>query len=604
MRGFRNLYRKLVYVVVGAGLVYLIYSLSDAHRGTRSDDKLQRSKHLTDILFGLSETTDGRKMSHDSSSRKTDSKVQDESEYDDVPSVPGAADIGSKRTPDESPSDEAAADLEFQQNDLAEVDLEVSPTSSSTQKQTTVNTVPPIGNSLFRRFKGPENAYQKIIVDSFLHAWNAYRKYAWGMDELRPLSKTGQQWMGVGLTIVDSLDTIIMMDLIEEYKVAREWIANHLNFEFDGEVQLFEMTIRTLGGLLSAYHLTGDELFLNKAIELGNKFTPCFNGVTKIPCSRMHMKNLQPVFIDISTAESGSIQLEFRDLSRSCNDSKFEGQISAISDHLHSLKKHDGLVSCFLDPLSGSFQSSSAVSVGAAADSYYEYLLKQWIQTGKSRYWLKNDYLEAVEGIRKHLLRHSEPSKLAFVGALSSPSSSHVRNEMEHLSCFLPGTLALGVMHGLNSDHLQLAAELTKTCHMMYESTPTKLSPEVAIMNTDPAVKEDISTQYNTRYNLQRPEAVESMFYMYRATKNQTYRDWGWKIFQAYEATTRLETGYASIDNVMSQENPGHRDKMETFYLAETLKYLYLLYSDDPQLMPLDKYVMNTEAHPLPIYSS
>lgn len=91
---------------------------------------------------------------------------------------------------------------------------------------------------------------------------------------------------------------------------------------------------------------------------------------------------------------------------------------------------------------------------------------------------------------------------------------------------------------------------------------------------------------------------------MYRATKDPKYREWGWRIFQAFEKYTRIETGYTSISNVMASrpELVNRRDKMETFYLAETLKYLYLLFSDDPDLMPLDKWVFNTEAHPLPVY--
>ena len=110
--------------------------------------------------------------------------------------------------------------------------------------------------------------------------------------------------------------------------------------------------------------------------------------------------------------------------------------------------------------------------------------------------------------------------------------------------------------------------------------------------------------QGGAHHNLQRPETVESIFYMYRATKDPKYRDWGWNIFQAFEKHTRVEHGYASIDNVRRPERVGYRDKMETFYLAETLKYLYLLFSDDPDLIALDKWVINTEAHPLPVYSS
>ena len=97
---------------------------------------------------------------------------------------------------------------------------------------------------------------------------------------------------------------------------------------------------------------------------------------------------------------------------------------------------------------------------------------------------------------------------------------------------------------------------------------------------------------------------MESLYYLWKATKDPIYRKWGWEIFQAFEKHTKLEEGYASINNVRRPENPGYRDKMETFYLAETLKYLYLLFSDDPNLLPLDKWVINTEAHPLPIYKS
>ena len=100
-----------------------------------------------------------------------------------------------------------------------------------------------------------------------------------------------------------------------------------------------------------------------------------------------------------------------------------------------------------------------------------------------------------------------------------------------------------------------------------------------------------------------RPEAIESCFYLYRITKKQHYRDWAWQMFEAMEKYSKLPTGYDSIGNVNDVENTGgKRDKMESFFLAETLKYLYLLFSDDDQLFPLDKYVFNTEAHPLPIY--
>ena len=105
-------------------------------------------------------------------------------------------------------------------------------------------------------------------------------------------------------------------------------------------------------------------------------------------------------------------------------------------------------------------------------------------------------------------------------------------------------------------------------------------------------------------HNLLRPETVESLFYMYRFTKDKKYRDWGWQIFMAFMKYTKIEGGgFSSINNVKSPGNPGFKDKLESFFLAETLKYLFLLFSDDSQLIPLDKYVFNSEAHPMPIYN-
>ena len=104
-------------------------------------------------------------------------------------------------------------------------------------------------------------------------------------------------------------------------------------------------------------------------------------------------------------------------------------------------------------------------------------------------------------------------------------------------------------------------------------------------------------------HNLLRPETVESLFVMHRITGDEKYRTYGWNIFQAFEKYTRVETGgYVSLNNVKASDGSpgGGRDKMESFFLGETLKYLYLLFSD-VNITPLDKWVFNTEAHPLPI---
>ena len=109
------------------------------------------------------------------------------------------------------------------------------------------------------------------MTSAFKHAWQNYRKYAWGKDHLKPLSKTFETWFDLGLTIIDSLDTMIVMGLTEEFEEARDWVKQNLLFSTNKDVNLFETTIRVLGGLLSAYHLSDEKIFLNKATELGDR---------------------------------------------------------------------------------------------------------------------------------------------------------------------------------------------------------------------------------------------------------------------------------------------------------------------------------------------
>lgn len=109
--------------------------------------------------------------------------------------------------------------------------------------------------------------HQKAVIHAFRHAWKAYKMYAWGKDELKPISQSSNEWFNLGLTLVDSLDTMWLMGLKEEFLEAREWVQNEMNIAQDKDVNLFETTIRVLGGLLSIYHLTGDTLFLNKAVS-------------------------------------------------------------------------------------------------------------------------------------------------------------------------------------------------------------------------------------------------------------------------------------------------------------------------------------------------
>ncbi|XP_057672732.1 endoplasmic reticulum mannosyl-oligosaccharide 1,2-alpha-mannosidase [Diorhabda carinulata] len=457
------------------------------------------------------------------------------------------------------------------------------------------------------RFEGPITLKQKAVADAFKHAWKGYKKFAWGHDHLKPISESYSDWFGLGLTIVDSLDTMFIMGLEDEYREARDWVEHHLNFDINRDVNLFEVTIRVLGGLLSIYHFSKDDMFLKKAIELADRLLPCFASESGIPYSDINLFTRKPHAPkwspDSSTSEVTTIQLEFRDLSRITGDPKYEYAVDRVSRIIHKLEKKDGLVPIFINANTGQFRSYATITLGARGDSYYEYLLKQWIQTGKTVDYFKEDYLESIEGIQKHLLRRTQPNGYAFIGELLG-GGKDFKPKMDHLTCYLPGTLALGVHNGLTNNHWKLAEDILDSCYQTYAMQPTFLAPEITYFNFQGENSKDMYVKPNDAHNLLRPEFIESLWYMYQLTSNTTYQDWGWKIFQGFEKYTKVVNGYTSIGNVRNAANVRPKDMMESFFLSETLKYLYLLFSDNPKLLNLDEYVINSEAHPLPIYST
>uniref|UniRef100_A0A1B6E7L9 alpha-1,2-Mannosidase n=2 Tax=Clastoptera arizonana TaxID=38151 RepID=A0A1B6E7L9_9HEMI len=459
------------------------------------------------------------------------------------------------------------------------------------------------------QFAPPGNERQVAVVEAFQHAWTGYKKYAWGHDHLKPISQSHNDWFGLGLSIIDGIDTMYIMGLKDEFAEAQDWIMNHLTFNEFHDVNLFEVTIRVLGGLLSIFHLSGDKIFLDKAVDLGERLMPCFTkSPSPIPFSDVnlasHTAHSPRWGPDSSTSEVTTLQLEFRDLSYSSKDPKFEEAAFKVSKYVNTLPKVDGLVPIFINPNTGQFHSNTDIKIGARGDSYYEYLLKQWIQTGKKIDFLKEDYLKAIKGIQNRLLRRSSKNNLLFIGELKGPSKEFVP-KMDHLVCYLPGTLALGVLHGLPFEHHTLAEELLETCYRMYSERPTFLAPEITffsikgIGNPD----QDMYVKSNDAHNLLRPEFLESLWYMYQINGNTTYQDWGWTIFQALQKYTRVKDGYTSIGNVNNPDSVRPRDMMESFFLSETLKYLYLLFANDRKLLDLTKWVVNSEAHPLPILS-
>ena len=446
------------------------------------------------------------------------------------------------------------------------------------------------------------------VRNAMLHAWRAYERYAWGEDELEPLTQTGNNGgYRMGLTMVDSLDTLLILGLDAEFGRAASWVEHHLKFGHQEGINVFEVTIRVLGGLLSAYEISGHPAMLAKADELAKQLLFAFNTPTGLPMGTVGLRTrtaTNPSWAKgaSTVAEVASLQLEYRVLSRYTSNAAYEAVAQRVMHHLRTMTRPDtlprGLYPTFIDPRSGEFANAD-VTLGARADSLYEYLLKQWLLSERSDARVRAMYEESVDAIEQYLVSSGGEKRCAnctFVRQWNHRTKAY-QDKMDHLICFVPGMLALGAHGASASHHLALAERLMHTCYRMYADQPTGLAPEIAVVSNGDAVRAD----GGARHNLLRPETVESLLVLWRVTRNPIYREWGWNIFQSFEKHCRVRGGgYSGLKDV-TVPAPAHSGKMESFFTAETVKYLWLLFADSA-IVPLDEWVFNTEAHPLRVH--
>lgn len=262
-------------------------------------------------------------------------------------------------------------------------------------------------------------------------------------------------------------------------------------------------------------------------------------------------------------------------------------------------------------------------------------MIKQYLQTSGQEPIYLELWDQALAGVRKHLITYSTPSHFTVIGERPNGIHEALSPKMDHLVCFMPGTIALSATKGLTieearkqgkwgkkeDEEMNLAAELTKTCWGMYKVMATGLAPEISSFHIDDpphmesdgilssvditnssetAWKDDYQRKRQDLHNLQRPETVETLFYMWRITGDEMYREWGWEMFKSFMNYTKAAdgAGFTSLSNA-DEIPPTLKDNMESFWLAETLKYFYLLFSP-VDLLPLDSIVINTEAHIFP----
>ncbi|KUJ10816.1 seven-hairpin glycosidase [Mollisia scopiformis] len=489
----------------------------------------------------------------------------------------------------------------------------------------------------------------QLVKGNFTHAWQGYKEHAWLRDEVKPISGgSGDPFGGWAATMVDLLDTLWIMGMHEDFQKAVAAI-NSIDFSTCAleELNVFETTIRYLGGFLAAHDLSKGKypILLQKATELGDMLYKAFDTPNRLPIVRWNFKNAaaglpQEANDNVLVSEPGSLTLEFTRLSQITDDPKYFDAVQRIMDTFSQQQDQTKLLGMWpvlIDEKHADFKSYHGFTIGGMADSLYEYLPKQHLLLGGATQQYRRMYEYALIAMKRNIFYRpmtmsGEDVRLA--GNVDSDGTMHVSelktdSQAQHLGCFAGGMVSIGAKIFENDEDLVLARKLVEGCLWGYEFMPNGIMPEimhtVACDDTEncPWVEEkwhekvdemisgaeDVKTKIvnnrlvpgvtkvdDGRYIL-RLEAIESVFILYRITGDEKLRERAWNIFSSIITHTITDIGHAGIEDVTSS-TPRKLDRMESFWMAKTLKYFYLIFAE-PDVISLDEYVLNTEAHPL-----
>lgn len=412
------------------------------------------------------------------------------------------------------------------------------------------------------------------VRSEFLHAWRGYKKYAWGHDDLRPLSKAAHDWyrQSLYMTPVDALDTMILMGLKDEAALTKSFIISNLSFDKDIYVKNFEVTIRLLGGLLSSYQLTGDKRLLALAEDLGTRLLPVFDSPTGLPYRYVNLKTGKVRGAETNPAEAGTLLIEFGTLGKLTGRPVFYNKAKRALVEIYNRRSSIGLVGQRINVETGKWTNTDS-HISAEIDSYYEYLLKCWRLFNDQD--CKRMWLESLKVINKYLA--DVVGAELWYGHADMLTGQRTATTFGALDAFLPAVLAL-------SGDKNPAGRLQASSFKMW--TKHGIEPEEINYKTMEVT--------DAGYPL-RPEIIESAYYLHHFTKDPQYLRMGKVFFDDFVKYCKTDEGYAALKSVVTKEKS---DSMESFLFAETFKYFYLLFAS-PQTLKFERVVFNTEAHPI-----
>ncbi|CAN1310124.1 Alpha-mannosidase I MNS4 [Linum perenne] len=429
------------------------------------------------------------------------------------------------------------------------------------------------------------------VREMFYHGFDGYMKNAFPLDELKPLSCQGEDSLGgYALTLIDSLDTLVLLGDKDRFTSSVDWIGKNLRFDINKTVSVFETSIRVLGGLLSAHliasdYATGmripsyDNQLLNLAEDLGRRMLPAFDTPTGIPFGSVNLLHGVDEHESkiTSTAGGGTLTLEFGVLSQLTDDPIFEQVTKNSVRGLWARRSRLNLVGAHINIFTGEWTQKDA-GIGTSIDSFYEYLLKAYLLFGDEEYLFI--FQEAYAAAMKYL--YNDP----WYVEVNMDSAAVVWPLFNSLQAFWPGLQVLaGDINPAIRTHDAFFGLWKK-----YGFTPEGFNLAT------------LTVQNGQKSYPLRPELIESTYWLYKATRDPRYLYAGRDMVASLQNGARCPCGYCHITDVESHQIEDH---MESFFLAETVKYLWLLFdlacgADNLVENGPYKYIFSTEGHLLP----
>ena len=507
--------------------------------------------------------------------------------------------------------------------------------------------------------------YAEKVKSMFEHAFDGYKTFAFPGDELKPVSKSktnslqelganagdrkyfDEEYDGVAMSLIESLSTLAVVGNTTEFTKSVDWLSKHWPERLERNhrnmrVNVFEANIRILGGLLSGHVLAGGNVGVRKWSKIMHEeisTSPSFDSVcvgnvgeegmykngekreydgsllqmartfgemllksfdedsankinrkekkTNLPYGWVNLEH-GPVTDKPNTnvAAIGTLALEFGTLSRLTGDKRFEEKAKEAMIDLWSRRNvRTNLLGSIINVETGEWIDSVG-GIGANGDSFYEYALKSYVMFGDA------EYLEIFLPAYKAVMKYYHKSSGWFTDAeMNTGNDRH--HQLTALQKFWPGLQAvIG-----DVDRARSSQTLMMNVWVKYGMSPERYM-----------ITEDILHSTERGYHL-RPELSESTSFLYKATRDKRYLRDGRIIVEDLIKHSKVPGGFTSVTDALTKKKGDH---MPSYFLSETLKYLYLLFTDF-QFFKVDgssgdnqatskEVVFTTEGHLLPAY--